>query len=68
MRIFNDLMFHHGFVTNEELARKLAPGQPLSPPDGDKKGATHPHRHLRAEVRARQARMLRALTALSPFR
>lgn len=67
MRIFNDLLFHHGFVTNEALARQLAPGDGAAhepPPHG----ATHPHRHPRAQVRARQARLVRALTALSPFR
>ncbi|MDG2525094.1 hypothetical protein P6166_06965 [Stenotrophomonas sp. HITSZ_GD] len=67
MRIFNDLLFHHGFVTNEALARQLAPGDggvPTAPPQG----ATHPHPHPRAQVRARQARRVRVLTALSPFR
>lgn len=68
MRIFNDLLFHHGFVTNEELARKLAPGQPFEAEPEKKQGATHPHRHPREQVRARQARMARGLTALSPFR
>ncbi|HEY9255800.1 MAG TPA: hypothetical protein VIP30_14830 [Stenotrophomonas sp.] len=68
MRIFNDLMFHHGFVTNEELARKLAPGHPLEAEPEKKTGATHPHLHPRDQVRARQARMARVLTALSPFR
>jgi len=64
MRIFNDLLFHHGFVTNAELARKLAPdGAPTTPA-----AAAHPHRHSREQVRARQARLVRALTALSPFR
>lgn len=67
MRIFNDLLFHHGFVTNEELARKLAPGDAFSPPS-EARGATHPHKHPRAQVRARQARLVRVLTALSPFR
>jgi len=69
MRIFNDLLFHHGFVTNEELARQLAPGHPFekaqpSPPTG----ASHPHLHPREQVRARQARLVRSVTALSPFR
>lgn len=69
MRIFNDLLFHHGFVTREELARQLAPedaqtqGHPEVPA-----GATHPHRHPREQVRARQARLVRTLTAMSPFR
>jgi len=66
MSIFNDLLFQHGFVANEALARQLA-----TPPDEDKQtaaGATHPHRHPREQVRARQARLVRALTALSPFR
>ncbi len=67
MRIFNDLLFHHGFVTNEELARKLAPGDAFAPP-AQAAGATHPHKHPRAQVRARQARLVRVLTALSPFR
>ncbi len=68
MRIFNDLLFHHGFVTNEELARQLAPGDAFSPPPPATRGATHPHKHPRAQVRARQARLVRVLTALSPFR
>lgn len=68
MRIFNDLLFHHGFVTNEELAHKLAPGHPFESDVQKPKGATHPHKHPRDQVRARQARMARVLTALSPFR
>lgn len=68
MSIFNDLLFHHGFVTNEALARQLAPEHELGKGPAQPGGATHPHRHLRAQVRARQARMVRMLTALSPFR
>lgn len=64
MRIFNDLLFHHGFVTNAELARKLAEDDAPPAPVV----ATHPHRHAREQVRARQARLVRTLTALSPFR
>jgi len=64
MRIFNDLLFHHGFVTDAELARKLAPADPTPQPPP----ATHPHRHPREQVRERQARLVRTLTSLSPFR
>ena len=68
MRIFNDLLFHHGHVADAELARQLASTD--RPPEGSAAGggASHPHRHPRAEVRARQARLVRTLTALSPFR
>lgn len=69
MRIFNDLLFHHGFVTNEELARKLEPGHPFDEAQPSAvSGASHPHLHPREQVRARQARLVRTLTALSPFR
>jgi len=66
MRIFSDLLFHHGHIANADLARQLAPPAPqVQTPSA---GATHPHLHLRAKVRERQARRIRLLTALSPFR
>ncbi|HYG08030.1 MAG TPA: hypothetical protein VD865_16685 [Stenotrophomonas sp.] len=68
MSIFNDLLFAHGYIANEDLARRLADSP--APPTGEppRTGATHPHPHPRAQVRARQARMVRIVTALSPFR
>lgn len=77
MSIFNDLLFHHGHIANIELARSLAApkdpapaaGSAPQPQAGDTGAAQASPEARRAAARARRhSALLRAMTALSPFR
>lgn len=75
MSIYSDLLFHHGHIANAELARSLAAARPGS--EGPESAAqalaagtpraTPGQPAAAAGMRGRSA-LLRAMTALSPFR
>ncbi|MEB1527668.1 hypothetical protein [Xanthomonas sp. WHRI 7945] len=75
MSIYSDLLFHHGHIANAELARSLAtaqaapagPGPAAPTPAADAAQATPGEPAPAAGARRRSA-LLRAMTALSPFR
>jgi hypothetical protein len=75
MSLYSDLLFHHGHIANTELARSLAAAPPGA--EGPRSAAQAPatgvlpatpdQRASTAGGRGRSA-LLRAMTALSPFR
>ncbi|HBK45659.1 MAG TPA: hypothetical protein DDZ67_04345 [Xanthomonadaceae bacterium] len=68
MSIFSELLFHHGHITNVDLARSLANRAegPAATVRDDGHAAVQERRERRGE--ARRKRLVRAMTALSPFR
>lgn len=73
MKIHRDLLFHHGHVANVELAQSLA--EPTPPHEGaaeDAAQATERNPATGADPAAKRrelhARLIRGMTALSPFR
>ncbi|WP_066092353.1 hypothetical protein [Xanthomonas massiliensis] len=87
MKLHRDLLFHHGHVTNADLARALAEDPPESDGahgsgqsgaeaeddcDAPVRGRTTPENAAPGTTAtcadARYARLVRMMTALSPFR
>jgi len=74
MSIYSDLLFHHGHIANAELARSLAAAQagpagpgPAAPAPAAGAAQATPGEPAPAASRGHSA-LLRAMTALSPFR
>ncbi|MCC8539036.1 hypothetical protein ACDH70_15325 [Xanthomonas axonopodis pv. poinsettiicola] len=79
MRIFTDLLFQHGHIADVALARQLAEPEAVADPavpQAPEAAAAPDAGHIDAAQRARREqlvarrtrRLLRAITALSPFR
>ncbi|QNH15424.1 hypothetical protein HEP74_00546 [Xanthomonas sp. SS] len=77
MSLYSDLLFHHGHIANAELARSLAATPPRSegPDSAAQAPAAGPAQATPGEptptpaARKRdRSALLRALTALTPFR
>ena len=76
MKIHRDLLFHHGHIANVKLAQALA--EPVPPHEGAAEDAAQakdaPERKPAtaadpaAARRKWHARLIRSMTALSPFR
>lgn len=64
MNIFSGLLFHHGHITNVDLARSLA--EVDAPADSPTRVARQAKRARRLALK--RMRMIRQCTALSPFR
>ncbi|GHH55942.1 MULTISPECIES: hypothetical protein [Gammaproteobacteria] len=64
MGIFSGLLFMHGHIASAELARQLAEPSGLA---GERERGRARRRRERAQ-RRRAALLVRAMTALSPFR
>ncbi len=76
MKIHRDLLFHHGHIANVKLAQSLA--EPAVPREGATNDAAQPTDTTErkpaaaaepaAARREWHARLIRSMTALSPFR
>jgi hypothetical protein len=69
MNIFTGLLFQQGVIANAELAKSLAGVAPTQPPCDTQiaRSAVRSARRARGLERLRR-RVLRSVTALSPFR
>lgn len=69
MNIFTGLLFQQGLIANTELAKSLA-GVEAPPPGGGIAAERNAERHARRAhgMERLRRRVLRSVTALSPFR
>ncbi len=67
MNLFKALLFHHGYIGDMALAQRLAAASDAEQADALRRAQLQRQRHLRKLAR-QHARLIRKMTALSPFR